>query len=128
MKTKLIFSTLLVSYSLMAGINAHASSIDNLERERAITLAEYLDTNTGVEERWSKLNKDKRRLTELERIALQDKTLKKTTSYQAVRAFKDYERTFLVHASAEFNKTPLIHWMDSIGLTTSNILSTREVK
>ena len=59
---------------------------------------------------------------------MQDKTLKKTGSFRAVRAFKDYERTFLVHASAEFNKTPIIHWMDNIGLTSTNLLATRAVK
>jgi len=127
MRTKSL-TPILFTMALSISGNAIASSIDNLERERAITLAEYLSPDVGPDERWSQLEKAKRRLTDLERVALQDKTLKKSGSYRAIRAFKDYEQTFLVHASAEFNKTPIIHWMDNVGLTSTNLLATREVK
>jgi hypothetical protein len=128
MKSTSLMSALVIAASLFASGTAFASSIDNLERERAMALAEYLSPDMGADERWSQLERAKRRLTDLERIALQDKTLKKTGSFRAVRAFKDYERTFLVHASAEFNKNPIIHWMDNIGLTSTNLLATRAVK
>lgn len=124
-----LIPTLVASLSLAFISSASsASSFDNLERERALTILKYMDADIGEHHRIVALEDAKRRLLDLERIALQDKKLRGIGSYKAMRAFSDYEKTFLVHASAESGKSIIVHWMDSIGLTSSSINSARVVK
>jgi hypothetical protein len=128
MKNKLI-PVLVATLSLVfISSGSSASSFDNLERERALTILKYMDTDMGEHQRIVALEDAKRRLLDLERIALQEKNLRGFGSYKAIRAFSDYEKTFLVHASAENEKNIIIHWMDSIGLTSSSINNARIVK
>ena len=128
LKTQLI--KILTASLALAFISSEsfASSFDNLERERALTIMKYLDADVGEYQRLEALEDAKRRLLDLERMALRDKSSRGVGSYKAVRAFSDYEKTFLVHASAESGKNIIIHWMDSIGLTSLSINNARVVK
>ena len=47
-----------------------AGSLENLERERALTVMEMIDGKLSAEERWQRLSAAKRRLADLERIVL----------------------------------------------------------
>ena len=53
-----------------------AGSLENLERERALTVMEMIDGKLSAEERWQRLSAAKRRLADLERIVLNDKKLR----------------------------------------------------
>ncbi|MEL0110921.1 MAG: hypothetical protein VW835_04230 [Rickettsiales bacterium] len=80
------------------GLNAQAGSIENMERERAIMLQTMLDPNMSQEERHSKAKLSQKRLIDLERIVLRDKSLDGRNTPLVKRVFADYDSSFLVHA------------------------------
>lgn len=101
---------------------AHAGSIENMERERAILLETALDPNLSPQERTQKITVAQRRLVDLERIVLRDKSLVGRDTPAVRRAFANYDRTFLVHASAEKSRHVIAHWLDQVGLTSQAVL------
>ena len=115
---------------MVTGISALATadSLENLERERALTVATMLDSTMDVEARWNKLNLSKVRLADLEVMVINDKSLKNSYSNRVKNALSNYELTFLAHASAEYNKSIAAHWFDIVGLNTDQILASRVAK
>ena len=105
--------------------SANASPIGPLERERAKTLNLILDKTISIAERKKKLEKSKMKLLDLERMTINNKQINKNPDTHTIRAFKDFELTFLVHNSFERNKPLSITWFEKMGLTTDNIMSTR---
>jgi len=101
---------------------AHAGPVENMERERAILLETALDPNITPQERTQKITVAQRRLVDLERIVLRDKSLVGRDTPAVRRAFANYDKTFLVHASAEKNRHVLAHWLDQLGLTSQAVL------
>lgn len=100
-----------------------AGSIENLERERAIMIENLLTPELSAEERQAKLSVSKRRLIDLERIALRDKSLVGRNTPAIKRAFASYDLTFLVHASVEKNRDLTDHWLEQVGVTQQDVFS-----
>jgi hypothetical protein len=125
-KTIIPVLVLLIASSISAP--AIADSLENLERERALTVATILDSTMTVEERWNKLTLSKVRLADLEVMVINDKSLKNSYSNRVKHALSNYELTFLAHASAEYNKSIAAHWFDFVGLNTDQILASRVAK
>jgi hypothetical protein len=105
---------------------AQAGSIENLERERSILVENLLNPEMSAEERQSKLVVSKRRLVDLERIALRDKSLVGRNTPAVKRAFANYDLTFLVHAAVEKNRSLADHWLEQVGITQQDILNAED--
>ena len=125
---KTIISVLALAIAGSISASAIADSLENLERERALTVATMLDSTMDVEARWNKLNLSRVRLADLEVMVINDKSLKNSYSNRVKHALSNYELTFLAHASAEYNKSIAAHWFDIVGLNTDQILASRVAK
>ena len=127
MKKTIVSALALVMAASMSAL-ATADSLENLERERALTVATMLDSTMDVEARWNKLKLSRVRLADLEVMVINDKSLKNNYSNRVKHALSNYELTFLAHASAEYNKSIAAHWFDTVGLNTDQILASRVAK
>jgi hypothetical protein len=122
-KTYKTFAVLaILASTLMAG-HAQAGSIENLERERTILVDNMLTPEMTPAERQAKMVIAKRRLIDLERIALRDKSLVGRNTAAISRAFANYDLTFIVHASVEKGLSLADHWMEQVGITQQDVLS-----
>ncbi len=108
-----------------APVIAQAGTVENLERERSSAIQLMLSSDMKPENRFQELGVTQRRLADLERAVLHDKALQKKSNARVKRALESFELTFLVHAAAEKNKALSAHWLDSVGLTSSEIRTTR---
>ena len=115
--------TILLSVIICA--QANANSIDTLERERAKTLNLILDKSISIGERKKRLEISKMRLLDLERMTINDKDINKNPNHRTIKAFENFDLTFLVHSSLEKDKPISLIWFEKIGLTTENLMSTR---
>ena len=106
-------------------LTAQADSIENMERERALVIGQILDPAMSSQMRWERMGYSKRRMADLERIALNDKTLQDSRNPTVLRAFREYELSFLVHAATESQRPITVHWLEIMGLTTSNLMNAR---
>lgn len=127
MKAKILLLMMLVSSGGTIA-TAHAGSIENMERERAVAVAQILDPAMSSQQRWERMSYTKRRMADLERIALNDKSLMSSRKSIVLKAFKQYELSFLVHAATESQRPLAVHWLETIGLTTSNLMNARVSK
>ena len=105
------------------GANAMAGSVANMERERAIMLQTMLDPNMTQEERHSKATLSQKRLIDLERIVLRDKSLIGRNTPVVKRVFADYDTSFLIHAAAEKNLSVTDHWFEQLGLSSKSLMA-----
>jgi len=108
--------------------SAQAGSIENMERERALVISQILDPAMSSQMRWERMGYSKRRMADLERIALNDKTLQDNRKPSVLRAFREYELSFLVHAATESQRPITVHWLETMGLTTSDLMNARVSK
>lgn len=104
---------------------ANAGTLENLERERSMTIKTFLDSSLTVDERQAKLDSQRRRLVDLERIVMRDKALRGLNTKTVHVAFKNYDVTFMGHASAEKGHTMVDHWLGQFGVSTDNLMATR---
>ena len=104
---------------------AHASTIENLERERSILIKTFLDSDIKTEERYKKLEYSKKRLIDLERMVLRDRSLHGRNTPHIKRAFANYDLTFLVHGALENNISVIDAWLSQIGVSTQSLMSTK---
>ena len=125
--TRNIIQTCVVASALLIGAPAVAGSLENLERERSIMVSHLLDADLNVAQRQEKIAFSKRRLADLERIALNDKALKESRSPLVLKVFKNYEMSFLVHSAAEFGRSMSTHWLEGVGLSTSDLMNARSI-
>ena len=123
--TKILIKSTILLTLIFSPYAANANTIDNLERERAKALNLILDKSVSIGDRKSKLEKSKMRLLDLERITINSKNINKNPSYQTIKAFEEFDLTFLVHSSLEKGKSLSLTWLEKIGLTTENLMSTR---
>ena len=125
--TKLTLTTGIaaIAMALAAAAPAHAGTLENLERERAIYIESMLDPEATPEERLVKTGVSKRRLVDLERMVLRDKSLKGRNTPNVRRAFENYDLTFLVHAATENNVSAIDAWLTEIGITTQSLMSAK---
>ena len=117
--------TIILSLTIGSYANANANSIDTLERERAKVLNLVLDKNISIGDRKKNLQKSKMRLLDIERMTINSKDINKNPNYQTIKAFENFDLTFLVHTSLEKGKSLSITWLEEIGLTTENLMNTR---
>ncbi len=113
-----------MAFGLMAG-PAQAGTLENLERERAIFIDSLLDPETTPNQRLAQVRISKRRLVDLERMVLRDKSLAGRNTPVVRRAFENYDLTFLVHASAENNVSAIDAWLAEVGITTQGLMSAK---
>ena len=120
-----LIKNLTIILSLTIGSYANANSIDTLERERAKALNLVLDKNVSIGDRKKNLEKSKMKLLDIERMTINSKDINKIPDYQTIKAFENFDLTFLVHTSLEKGKSLSITWLEKIGLTTENLMNTR---
>lgn len=106
----------------LAGTGAWAGSVENMERERAIMLQTLLDPNMSQQERYAKAMLAQKRLIDLERIVLRDKSLNGRGTPAVRRAFDNYDLTFVVHAAAEKNLSVADHWFEQLGISSKSVM------
>ena len=123
--TKILIKSTILLTLIFTPYVANANTIENLERERAKALNLILDKSVSIGDRKSKLEKSKMRLLDLERMTINSKNINKNPSYQTIKAFEEFDLTFLVHSSLEKGKSLSLTWLEKIGLTTENLMSTR---
>ena len=123
--TKILLKSTILLTLIFSPYAANANTIDNLERERAKALNLILDKSVSIGDRKSRLEKSKMRLLDLERMTINSKNINKNPSYQTIKAFEEFDLTFLVHSSLEKGKSLSLTWLEKIGLTTENLMSTR---
>lgn len=123
-----LLKNLTIILSLTIGSYANANSIDTLERERAKALNLVLDKNISIGDRKKNLQKSKMRLLDIERMTINSKDINKNPNYQTIKAFENFDLTFLVHTSLEKGKSLSITWLEEIGLTTENLMNTRIIR
>ena len=120
-----LLKKLTILLSVFICSQANANSIDTLERERAKTLNLILDKSISIGERKKRLEISKMRLLDLERMTINDKDINKNPNHRTIKAFENFDLTFLVHSSLEKDKPISLIWFEKIGLTTENLMSTR---
>ena len=120
-----LIRNLTVILSFIICSNANANSIDTLERERAKILNLILDKSISIGERTKRLEISKMRLLDLERMTINDKNINKNPNHRTIKAFENFDLTFLVHTSLEKEKPISLTWLEKIGFTTENLMSTR---
>ena len=125
---KAFLITLTSLASLGMALSAQAGSIENMERERALVIGQILDPAMSSQTRWERMGYSKRRMANLERIALNDKTLQDSRKPSVLRVFRKYELSFLVHAATESQRPITVHWLEAMGLTTSDLMNARASK
>ncbi len=109
----------------LASTNVGAGSLQNLERERAAMIETLLDSGIKNSERQRKIEISRSQLIDLERMVLRDQSLKGKNTRIIQMAFKNYDLTFLVHASIEKGKSVSDHWLGEVGLTTASLMNAR---
>ena len=124
MRNHLKFALLVAAIFIVPSI-ALAGSLENLERERAILLNIMFTPSMEGGARHEKLALEKRRLVDLERILLRDKSVVGSDTSEVRRAFENFDLTFLVHASVDKNLSMVDHWMEQVGMSTHSLMGTR---
>ena len=124
---KKILSLTVTAAALAAAISfapaANAGTVENLERERAIAIETMLNPELKPEARHARVELFKRRLVDLERMALRDQSLKGRNTRNVRRLFENYDLSFLIHASVEKNLNVLDAWLEQIGVSTQTVMS-----
>lgn len=111
--------------ALAFSATAHAGTLENLERERAMTINTFMDASLSVDERQAKLDSQRRRLVDLERIVMRDESLRGQNTKTVRVAFQNYDVTFLGHASAEKGHTMFDHWLSQFDVSTDSLMASR---
>lgn len=125
MKAKHIIPIAAAICAAALGAAAQAGTIENLERERSITLEALLSADLTPGEREERIGLSKARLVDLERMVLRDEALRGKSTPTVRAAFENYDLTFLVHASIERNRTVVDHWMEQVGVSTGTLMAAR---
>ena len=120
-RTSLIITA--VSFFTTLPLGVEAGTLENLERERALTITTLLNPELAVQDRQAKIESAKERLVDLERMVLRDNKLKGRNTPTVQHAFENYDLTFLVHGAAEKNMSIIDAWMNQLGITTQSVLS-----
>ncbi len=122
-KANLITAAACAILVAVSATSVTAGTLENLERERAITLSNLISDDLSPIERQDRLRNAKPRLVDLERMVMRDPSLKGENTPDVRRAFGNYDMTFLMHASVEKDRTVIDHWFEQMGVTTSSLMS-----
>jgi len=104
---------------------AAAGTLENLERERAITIGNLLSPDLSPAEREEQIALARARLVDLERMVMRDESLNGKNTPAVRNAFENYDLSFLAHASVERNRTMIDHWLEQVGVSTNTLMSAR---
>jgi hypothetical protein len=123
--TTITVSALLFLCSLQV-VNANELfTLKNLERERATLISDFLSTKLDGQQKQQRLQQRQRQLADMERMVLRDERLLSTKSSMVENAFKEYEKTFLVHAGAEQQMSAMNQWLNSVNVTNEIVLKAK---
>lgn len=122
MNIKTMFTVIMI-LTMFSGVKAE--TIENLERMRAKTLTVMFDKNINLNQRADKVQKLKFKLLDMEKIVLNDKNLSNNPSTNTIKAFENFNFTFLVHSSLEKDKPIAINWLEELGFSSENLLRSR---
>jgi len=123
--TTITVSALLFLGSLQV-VNANELfTLKNLERERATLISDFLSTKLDGQQKQQRLQQRQRQLADMERMVLRDERLLSTKSSMVESAFKEYEKTFLVHAGAEQQMSAMNQWLNSVNVSNEIVLSAK---
>lgn len=100
-------------------------TLKNLERERATLISDFLSTKLDGQQKQQRLQQRQRQLADMERMVLRDERLLSTKSSMVENAFKEYEKTFLVHAGAEQQMNAMNQWLKSVNVSNEVVLSAK---
>lgn len=125
MVRKSVFSLVLGLAVLGTVTQAQAGSLENLERERAEAVRTMLNGELSPQSRDAELAKSTRRLVDLERMVLRDKSLTGNTRPIVRKAFDNYDLTFMVHAAQEHKVTLSEQWLSQVGVSTDSLMNAR---
>ncbi len=116
--------TVVFTTAAFAGTNfAQAGTLENMERERALLVQTFMDPTLDPAQRQASIASTNRRLVDLERMVLRDKSLRGKNTKVVRHAFKNYDVSFMAHASAEKNLTLVDNWMEQFGLSTETLMT-----
>ena len=116
---------LILFFSVLSSGSSFAGTLENMERERAILIETFLSLELNETQRSERLETSKKRLIDLERLVLRDKSLLGSNKATVRNAFNSYDLSFLVHSSLERNKDVFEHWLQEIGVSTSSLMKAR---
>ena len=116
---------LILFFSVLFSGSSFAGTLENMERERAILIETFLSLELNETQRSQRLETSKKRLIDLERLVLRDKSLLGSNKAIVRNAFNSYDLSFLVHSSLEKNKDVFEHWLQEIGVSTSSLMKAR---
>ncbi|MGB0671482.1 MAG: hypothetical protein ACPGNT_08290 [Rhodospirillales bacterium] len=122
MKRTMIAAAVLAAF---AATPAMAGTLENLERERAILLETLLSPDIPAAERQTRIEIARGRLADLESMVIRDTSLATQDTPIVRAAFKNYDLTFLVHASVEKNRNLADHWLSEVGFASNDIMGAR---
>ncbi len=100
-------------------------TLKNLERERATLISDFLSAELDGQKKQQRLQQRQRQLADMERMVLRDERLLNSKSPMVENAFKEYDKTFLVHAGAERQRSAMNQWLNSVNVTNDIILNAR---
>lgn len=124
MKKIAMFTLILLTTFLNPAL---ANSIDNMERTRATLITTILDPNLAADNKQNKLLDLKLKLLDKERMVINDKKIIQNPSRYTIKAFEEFELSFLVHASIEKKVDITSHWFNEVGFTSSSLKNTKLV-
>jgi hypothetical protein len=100
-------------------------TLKNLERERATLISDFLSDSLDSQQKQKRLQQRQRQLADMERMVLRDERLLSAKSKMVDNAFKDYDKTFLVHAGAEQQMSAMNKWLKNVNITNESVLNAR---
>ena len=103
----------------------HPRTLENMERERAMMIDAMLSPSLAPDERHALIADGQRRLVDLERMVLRDRSIVGHRSARVRQAFADYDLSFLVHASVEKRRHVTDHWLSELGISTETLEAAR---
>ena len=122
MNIKTMFTVIMI-LTMFSGVKAE--TVENLERMRAKTLTVMFDKNINLNKRADKVQKLKLKLLDMEKIVLNDENLSNNPSSNTIKAFENFNFTFLVHSSLEKDKPIAINWLEELGFSSENLFRSR---
>lgn len=123
---KYLATSILTAALFSAGATSanEIQTLKNMERERADLIRAYLDDQVTVDARQLQIQGKQKRLVDLERMVLRDDRLLGSQDRLVRLAFKNYDLSFLVHASTESEHAPIEQWVSEMGLSSEDIMLT----
>ena len=122
MKHFLILTVTLIVAS--TSIVAQANSVNLLVQGRTELVSNLLDKNLDAEARLEKLAIQKQSQRSIEQLVARDSSLDRRNQQHA-KLLADFEKTFLIHASQEANRSLGEHWFHTVGLSSASIQRAR---